>query len=415
MQTPSPSPTPVSSGNAYYVSPSGSDANNGLSPTSAWQTIQHGIDNFVLGSTGTTIHVLSGTYSATTPNCGGAAVGGCVTRGGTSNNARLVLQCDVPWSCLIRNSGGEGIWIWKANYVDVVNFDIGDAPTSATGVGLLVSCTSDLAGDLCDQKGGLPVASAGGNYVHFIHNYVHDIGNAITSNSICNTGNAPIGIQGNPKHGHTIEGFQVIGNLVARTGTFGLCSVSPNQNGMGIYDLTYNSIIENNIVVGNGGGGMETYDQPCNSIISNNTFLANGGDGFIVSAGPNTTCTKGLNTVINNISENNSLNGIDLVSGDCSNSSPTLYQNNMLGGNNALPIAQLASCDTVGSNPTTESVTTTFVNYKADGTGDYHLKAGSIAIKGGTTSCVNGGPTPCIPFVNFDGVSVGAPPNIGAY
>src|SRR5205823_2442378 len=46
----------------YYVSPSGNDANNG-SQGSPWQTLAHANDTFVLGATGTTIHVLAGTYS----------------------------------------------------------------------------------------------------------------------------------------------------------------------------------------------------------------------------------------------------------------------------------------------------------------------------------------------------------------
>jgi len=52
----------------YYVSPSGSDANNGLSPATAWASINHG-DSLGILNAGDTIWVSSGTYSpATTIN-----------------------------------------------------------------------------------------------------------------------------------------------------------------------------------------------------------------------------------------------------------------------------------------------------------------------------------------------------------
>jgi hypothetical protein len=69
------------------------------------------------------------------------------------------------------------------------------------------------------------------------------------------------------------------------------------------------------------------------------------------------------------------------------------------------------------------SVNPQFVNYQANGTGDYHLASGSPAINAGvtgastSTGCVTGGIIPCVPSTDFDGISrpQGAAYDIGAY
>jgi hypothetical protein len=59
---PAPSPSPVpSSGLQFYVSTSGLDSNPG-SQSSPWATIQHAA---IVAAPGDTVHVASGTYSAT--------------------------------------------------------------------------------------------------------------------------------------------------------------------------------------------------------------------------------------------------------------------------------------------------------------------------------------------------------------
>jgi hypothetical protein len=57
-----------------------------------------------------------------------------------------------------------------------------------------------------------------------------------------------------------------------------------------------------------------------------------------------------------------------------------------------------------------------FVNYKTDGTGDYHLKIGSPAIDAGTTTCSTGSGaiSPCVLTTDFEGVAMNLPP-VGAY
>jgi hypothetical protein len=146
-------------------------------------------------------------------------------------------------------------------------------------------------------------------------------------------------------------------------------------------------------------------------VISNN-ILANNRVGLILygSAG----CTPGLNTVDNNVIVNNSAGGIFDATpppGNCSSGRPILFSHNILFGN-SFNQSSPQSCETRTST-LSENPITTFVNYSGDASGDYHLKAGSIAIGGGTNTCVAGGQSPCVPTTDFFGTSITTQP-IGA-
>ena len=78
---------------------------------------------------------------------------------------------------------------------------------------------------------------------------------------------------------------------------------------------------------------------------------------------------------------------------------------------------------TTGTRPSqarnfgTTTFTNLFVNYQDDGSGDYHLAAGSPAIGAGTNeSCASSpGVTPCKPATDFDGNPRSLPYDVGAY
>jgi hypothetical protein len=63
-------PAPFTFGAEYYVSPSGSNANSGRSPSTAWRTLQHAAD--VVGP-GDRVHVLPGTYAGFNVSTSGSA------------------------------------------------------------------------------------------------------------------------------------------------------------------------------------------------------------------------------------------------------------------------------------------------------------------------------------------------------
>ena len=68
----------------------------------------------------------------------------------------------------------------------------------------------------------------------------------------------------------------------------------------------------------------------------------------------------------------------------------------------------------LSSNTLSGSNSTTFVNYTGTISGDYHLKAGSAAIGGGTTACAVAA-RGCAPSVDFEGNARLQAPDIGSY
>ena len=132
----------------------------------------------------------------------------------------------------------------------------------------------------------------------------------------------------------------------------------------------------------------------------------------------------GKSTINNNIVVNTGFNkncgGIGLGDG-----SANLFANNLLIGNQTGQNVPVVSCTTtpVGSpstvtgtlNAANSGATTanTMINFLNDGTGDYHLKTGSVAVAAGSSSCASGGITPCVPSVNLTGLVRPTPMSIG--
>ncbi len=161
-------------------------------------------------------------------------------------------------------------------------------------------------------------------------------------------------------------------------------------------------MISNNIVYHSSGGGIELHCCDGGAVATNNTLFNNTREGIVVDE------TSG-NTVQNNIIYNNGTIdtktcGID----DYSVPSPgTTISNNLLFGNQP---ANYCVTDVASSTPAGQVVSDPqFVNYQADGSGDYHLKSTSPAIDAGTSS--NG------PAFDCDGVPrpQGSSWDIGAF
>ncbi len=380
--------------NQYYVSTSGNNSNDG-SQARPWQTINKAIASFTSGSGGAVVHVAAGNYSNTSgSNCFGVAV--CFTRGGASQSARLVVQCDTPQQCFINTT----VWFngSNVNNIDFVGFDVGNMPDDSNGISTANNGTSSTY-----------------NSIHLINNYVHDIGQNVTYNGILGCmaeGMITLG----PPHGASFQptDIQVIGNRLNNFGRVG----NACNNAQGIYLGGGGGKIQNNIVSNIASGGIQVYDQPCNTIISNNVVFHNG-NGIRLGGGG----CSGHNTVINNIivdsvpNSGNGVLGIGILGSSGSGGScpigSTLYGNNMFHGN-VSDFGSTGTCEVKTGNITSEAPTATFVNYRTDGSGDYSLKAGSLAIGAGTTSCVAGGASPCVPTISIAGLLRPMPPSIGA-
>jgi hypothetical protein len=427
--TPTPSPTGCTSGCAnYYISTSGSDANS-CTQASPCQTI-NSVDGRLggalpLGSGGTIIHVLPGTYT------------GPITtnRSGTAS-ARIVWLSDTKWGAKVSNAD----WQINGAYSDVAGFDL----TSQTGW-----CTG-----ISHNSVPLP------HDIHILNNYCHDV----SVGTQCRIGGAMWvgGTQpSSPTTPPPVTGTWYIGNVLRHIG-----NPSGNTAGgtcwlmSGIYSHGGHELIYNNIISGAAGWAV-TLDGPTGignnlpSVISNNTFFNNGGGIGNNQCGDNACGLADYLTITNNIIVNNGLNtvypsvpqhglGFDHISG-----SHWLVSNNLIYGNLASDLDRnYGTCGTSASGSTpshgvaitqglengcpddnaqTDAGGTgaTFVNFQSDynqapasnyNPANYQLKSGSNAINQGTTQCASApGLTPCTPTTDFSGKTRPNPPSIGAY
>jgi hypothetical protein len=382
--------------NDYYVSSTGNDSNNGTN-ASPWATIQKCINSFTSGPSGAVCHVADGTYST----------GINVSRGGSSQTARLVIQCDngaasadaAKGHCKISRGSGITFLFNGANNVDVRGFDIGNNPDMMTA----------FDGLACGSSG----PSSCSNSLHILGNYIHDLGQNVSLTNGCATLGAASGvILPMNKHNRSTTDIQVIGNIILRWGY----PPTANCNEMhAIYvDVGTGARVENNLVVSAPGFGIQVYGQDCNAVVSNNTVIT-ARWGITVSGGGEGVCTSGHNTINNNIIMNTISEKFWGAIG-CDDSHPNFIGNNITDGVGGDFDRTPLSCSTLTSNPLTHAIgSSIFVNYKTDGTGDYHIKAGSAADGHGTTTCAPGGVTPCVPSLDISALTRPRTPSVGAH
>jgi parallel beta-helix repeat protein len=340
--------TRTGTGNTYYVSPSGSDSNP-CTQSSPCATPDHA---FNLASPGQTVQVAAGTY-----DYGSGAAN--FTKSGTAGNY-ITVTCTTRGACKIRSSttGNTTVVALQANYMTFDGFEVTDTSSAGNNLGVwvngsFINVTRNKIHHIetdCGDLGGGGITSAHG---------VHDI--TIDSNLIYDIG-WPDG--GSPK-----------------------CPASTVQTDGIITETTgANMVYTNNIVYHVSGGwgmglGGRSGQNAAPITVSNNLVFENSNGGIIITNGAD------YSTVTNNIVLNNGV-----VSGQCGIHTIWAADNHILEANNDVygnaggdycsagqPIQQSnISVDPASGN--------TFVNWKADGSGDYHQKAGSPTINNGSSS-----------------------------
>jgi hypothetical protein len=360
--------------NNYYVTPTGSDSNS-CSKASPCATINHAGSLTVAGDT---VHVAAGTYnnSVRIPNAGTS------TNCSLGNTASCITYvCDVKWSCKI-----PPVVTINQSYVVFKWFEI----------------DGTLSGNVCC---GIDGTGATGDQI--IGNKIHDTasaGNTTSNCVICLDAGAVGG-------GHHIYD----GNFLYHNNG-GASGSTPNNSGQhGIYSEMDHDIVQNNIVMDQGGGWcIHSWHKVSNWTVVNNT-VANCPNGGIVLGDDSSTGVVHNNDIITNNIVVNSGNattangGIDFRA--CGTND--VVQNNLMYGN--IPSNYVGGCSgtTLGGTQT-GSNSTTFINYTGTSAGDYHLKAASTAIATGTTTCASG-VSQCVPITDFDGNSRSSPWDIGAF
>jgi hypothetical protein len=386
--------------NQYWISATGSDSNNG-SRSHPWATLQKASSSLKLGSGGAVIHVGSGTYTISQTVT--------TTAHGTPTQ-RITYVSDTTWgakiSCTMQSAN---CWIQLGDYVDVIGFDL-TAPGAS--IGLLV--------------GAFPPSTMGyAQFNHVMSNRFHDIGLTCAVN-----GNAAV------EEGYATHDLLFQGNVINNTGQKGGC---PNggTSAHGLYLAGYHSSVFNNLISNAAGAGISLYHDPCQSVIANNTVFHNYTQGIQVAGNPDNKWSgcadDDYNTVNNNLVVRNGYgcnvftynrHGADGIQFHNADGAHNTANNNYLAGNFNESCQNINnSVVTMGIPPSqsknigTTTYTNLFVNYQDDGSGNYHLAAGSPAIGAGTDdSCASSpGITPCEPATDFDGNPNSSPYDVGAY
>jgi hypothetical protein len=324
---------PMASIYNLYVATTGSDSNPG-SQSRPFLTINRAAN---LARASTTIHVAPGTYRENVR-----------TRVHGSATARIRYVSDTKWGAKVIGSGTEAMWNNSANYNDIVGFDI-----SGSGrLGILNN----------------------GSYTLMAGNHVHHL----TVSGGCNGGGGA-GINNGNYNG---SDGNIIGNVVHDIGVPGRCG-----GVQGIYSSNLRGLIYNNIVYRVSAYGIHLWHAANRVVIANNTVFANGaggmGGGIIMGVGDSPGgVIMDYTKVINNIVYRNPAASIKqyCYSGQNCLGRNNVVANNLVYGNGSGIIMRVGSATgTVAADPQ-------FVNYQANGSGDYRLRSTSPAINRGLSS-----------------------------
>jgi len=306
----------------YYVSPTGSDSNPGTQ-TQPWLTIQHAAN---VATAGTTVYVLPGTYNVSTIT---------TSISGTASQ-HIKFVSDTKYGARIVGTG-DSIWAQGANYVEVTGFDI-TASNAATRIGFEWTGNNgnvnqnrihDIQCSGCGGNGGAGInLDNGSDYTSADANRVYNLNNAATSSTV-----------------HCI------------------------------YLHVTNNVISNNLLYKCGGWGVQQWHVGVghSTIVNNTIFSSNGG----IVLGSGGLPGSDYNFVGNNITVNNNYGIIECCIGSAQGVGlHQTYTNNLAWSNSianlALQWSGILPMNGLASDPR-------FVNYQADGSGDYHLQSNSPA------------------------------------
>jgi hypothetical protein len=281
------------------------------------------------------VHIADGDYNPIINNRGG------------SQGRVVTFLADNLGGARINQTGIDPAWLNFSNWVDIVGFDL-QAPKAHQGV------------------------NNRGSYVRVYNSHIH---NVFTQGSC--TGGAGINHEL-----YTGTGNAAIGNVIHQIGVLG-CHLTH-----GVYVSNADFWVQNNVVYDTSGWLLHFYHATDNGRVSNNTLFA--GDTSRVAYGGITLCADEGNTVPADdfVVNNNIIRDLALGITECGQMGVNLGPNNQFKNNNMYKVALQTSTQ----NPVSGTVTADplFVNWKANGTGDYRLTAASPGLNYAVN---NGAPT----------------------
>lgn len=338
-----------------YVSPGGNDSANGSQQT-PFRTIDKAV---AAAKPSTTVHVAPGDYGDVTVRKSGTAGG------------RLRIVSDEKWRAKIIGTGADGHFINLGNYVDIVGFDV-------------------------SGNGRLGIVNFG-SFTSIEGNHVHDLK--------ISGGCGSLGGAGIVNASYTATDADIVGNVVHDIGVPGKC------NGVqGIYHGNLRGRIVNNVVYRAAAWGIHLWHAASHVVVANNTVFQNGGPwkggGILIGNGdsPGGVVQTGT-TVANNLVYDNpgaSIKQYCYAGVSCIGSGNVTLNNLVYRNGQGMSLKAGSVGNTIAEDPQ-------FVDYRADGSGDYRLRSSSPAVDQGNSAVA--------PDVDMDGRArpLGRAVDIGAY
>ncbi|WP_263368602.1 right-handed parallel beta-helix repeat-containing protein [Edaphobacter bradus] len=338
-------------GKTYYVSPMGSDSN------ACTQARPCAKPDYVFNkkaSAGDTVRVAPGTYDY------GTDAAAQFLKSGTAVNY-ITVTCATRGACKIQNSitGNRTVVVLGGSYITFDGFEVTNNSSAGNNLGLYVT----------------------GSFVNITHNTIHHIETDCSEN-----GGGGIQLAGSGRQSGTGHHIVIDSNRIYDI-SWTSCQNSSSRQTDGILAETAGGgiTITNNIVyhvaggwgimMGNGRGSAAPM------VVQYNTVFSNGNGGITLVGGTVPPI------ITNNIVLNNGLInprcGINLPHG----LSGTVGHNdlwNNAGGNYCVEWGssdQRVHADDISVDP---ALGTTFINWQADGSGDYRLKADSLKMGAGS-------------------------------
>lgn len=352
-----PTPAHAAKASTYnlYVSPTGSDANPG-SAALPLRTVAHAAKVAKMSST---VHVAPGTYYGNVKS----------QHSGTASE-RIRFVSTTRWGAKIIGNGTEAMWTNRGDYVDIVGFDI-----SGSGRHGILNW---------------------GSYTLMSGNHVHNI----TLSGGC-TGGGGAGIVNARYSGSNGD---IIGNVVHDIGVPGQCNTVH-----GIYSSNFGGLIANNIVYRASSSGIHLWHAARHVVIANNTVFANGsarmGGGIVIGNGdaPGGVLLD-YTMIINNIVFKNpgaSIRQYCYARQNCIGPHNVIANNLVSGNGRGISLRLGSHIDTVLDDPQ-------FVNFRTDGSGNYHLQRTSPAANKGDAALAPGFDINNVARPRGRGVDIGA-------
>lgn len=251
----------------YHVASGGSDGNDGLTPMTAWATLQHAADTV---GPGDTVYVADGTYTGFDLRVVATASDPVAF---VAESPAVVIDQDNPVT-------SDGINVENAAYVTIDGFTVNER--TRAGIRVAVSDHVTVRNCSCGDNGrwGIFTGFADDLLIENNETYGSVLEHGIY---VSNSGDRPV-IRGNHSHDNRANGIHMNGD--------------ESQGGDGTIS---DALVEDNVIHGNGVGGGSgiNMDGVVGSVVRNNLLYDNHASGISLYKIDGATGSTG-NLVVNN-------------------------------------------------------------------------------------------------------------------